>query len=99
MGTSCNTIVSMGTPCFSHQFNLFCTHMLCASSSSPGATKYSSSICSNSLTRNMKFLGVISFLKAFPICAIPNGKEQEVESTMFLKLVNICWAVSGLKYA
>ena len=47
----------------------------------------------------MKFLGVISFLKALPICAIPKGNELEVESTMFLKLVNICCAVSGLKYA
>ena len=35
--------------------------------------KYSISICSNSLDRKIKFLGVISFLKALPICAIPNG--------------------------
>lgn len=27
----------------------------------------------NYLERNKKFLGVISFLNAFPICAIPKG--------------------------
>ena len=39
------------------------------------------------------------FKCALPICAIPNGNELDVESTTFLKLVNICCAVSGLKYA
>ena len=47
----------------------------------------------------MKFLGVISFLNALPICAIPNGIGLDVESITFLKFVNICCAVSGLKYA
>lgn len=41
--------------------------------SSPSSTKYSTSICSNSLERKMKFLGVISFRNAFPTWAIPNG--------------------------
>jgi len=62
-------------------------------------TKYSNSICSNSLTLKIKFLGVISFLNALPICAIPNGRDLEVESSIFLKFVKICCAVSGLKYA
>ena len=47
----------------------------------------------------MKFLGVTSFLKALPIWAIPKGKVRDVESTIFLKLVKICCAVSGLRYA
>ena len=47
----------------------------------------------------MKFLGVISFLNAFPICAMPKGNVFDEESTTFLKFVNICCAVSGLRYA
>ena len=34
-----------------------------------------------------------------PICAIPKGIDFDVESKTFLKLIKICWAVSGLKYA
>ena len=45
----------------------------------------------------MKFLGVISFLNALPICAIPNGMLLLVESKTFLKLIKICCAVSGLR--
>ena len=30
---------------------------------------------------------------------MPKGKLLEVESTIFLKLVKVCCAVSGLKYA
>lgn len=50
-------------------------HFLCISGQtlSSGPIKYSISICSNSRERNMKFRGVISFLNAFPICAIPKG--------------------------
>ena len=40
---------------------------------SPGLTKYSISICSNSRVRKMKFPGVISLRNDFPICPIPNG--------------------------
>ena len=36
-------------------------------------TKNCISICSNSLIRKINCLATISFLKAFPICAIPNG--------------------------
>ena len=35
--------------------------------------KNSNSICSNSLTLNIKLPGVISFLKLFPTCPIPKG--------------------------
>ncbi len=38
-----------------------------------GSIKYSISICSNSLDLKRKFRGAISFLKDFPIWAIPNG--------------------------
>jgi hypothetical protein len=46
-------------------------------SSSPSGMKYSISICSNSLDRKMKLRGVISFLKALPIWAIPKGIYQK----------------------
>ena len=45
----------------------------CSSSSVPGSTKYSISICSNSRVRKMKLSGVISLRKLLPIWAIPNG--------------------------
>ena len=44
-----------------------------SSSSSPGLTKYSISICSNSRVRKMKLPGVISLRKLLPIWAMPNG--------------------------
>src|SRR5215510_2890546 len=77
----------------------------CSSLGSPGLriaggfTKYSISICSNSRVRNMKLPGVISLRKDLPICAIPNGSFLFVVSRTFLKLTNIPWAVSGLRYA
>jgi len=78
--------------------NLSSIHLLCHSSSVPGKTKYSTSICSNSLVRNVKFPGVISFLKAFPIWAIPKGSFNLMDCWTFTKLTNIPWAVSGLRY-
>src|SRR5437667_209251 len=45
----------------------------CHSSSVPGSTKNSISICSNSRVRKMKFPGVISLRNDLPICPIPNG--------------------------
>ena len=45
----------------------------CHSSSSPGLTKNSISICSNSRVRKMKLPGVISLRKLLPIWAMPNG--------------------------
>src|SRR3989344_3664295 len=61
--------------------------------------KYSISICSNSRVRKMKFPGVISFLNALPICAMPKGNPTRIESTTLLKSVNIACAVSGRRYA
>ena len=67
--------------------------------SSPGSMKYSTSICSNSRDRKIKFRGVISFRNAFPIWAIPKGIFcREVPNT-FLKLIKIPCAVSGRRYA
>ena len=45
----------------------------CSSSSVPGSTKYSISICSNSRVRKMKLPGVISLRKLLPIWPMPNG--------------------------
>lgn len=61
--------------------------------------KYSISICSNSLERNKKFRGAISFLNDFPICAIPNGSFSLAFSWTSLKSAKISCAVSGLRYA
>jgi guanylate kinase len=47
---------------------------------------------------NVKFPGVISLRKDFPICPIPKGIFLRVERITFLKLTNMPWAVSGLKY-
>ena len=62
-------------------------------------TKNSISICSNSRVRKMKLPGVISFLKDFPIWAIPNGTFTLLVCKTFLKLTKIPCAVSGRKYA
>ena len=70
----------------------------CQCSSVPGLQKYSISICSNSRVRNVKFPGVISFLKDFPCCAIPNGIVGFVDFTTLSKSTNIACAVSGLRY-
>src|SRR5947209_7375506 len=45
----------------------------CSSSSLPGSTKYSISICSNSRVRKMKLPGVISLRKLLPTWPMPNG--------------------------
>ena len=45
----------------------------CHSASSPGLTKNSISICSNSRVRKMKLPGVISLRKLLPVWAMPNG--------------------------
>ena len=59
-----------------------------------GFVKYSISICSNSRSRKRKSLGLISFLNAFPTCAIPKGSLTLLVSVMFLKLAKMIWAVS-----
>ena len=45
----------------------------CHSSSVPGSTKNSISICSNSRVRKMKLPGVISLRKDLPTWPMPNG--------------------------
>ena len=42
-----------------------------------------------------KFLGVISLRKDLPVWAMPKGNLRLVESSTFLKLTNMPWAVSG----
>ncbi len=55
----------------------------CHSSSSPGRTKNSISICSNSRVRKMKLPGVISLRKLLPIWAMPNGGlRRELVTTL-----------------
>ncbi|OEV23909.1 hypothetical protein AN220_21940 [Streptomyces nanshensis] len=67
----------------------------CHSSSSPGLTKNSISICSNSRVRKMKLPGVISFRKDLPVCAMPNGGFLREVCWTFAKLVKMPCAVSG----
>src|SRR5207249_3184162 len=62
---------------------------------SSGWQNHSISICSNSRLLNMKFRGVTSLRKDFPICATPKGIFTRVVSTMFLKFRKIPCAVSG----
>ncbi len=55
----------------------------CHSSSVPGRTKNSISICSNSRVRKMKLPGVISLRNDLPIWPMPNGIFfREVCSTL-----------------
>ena len=56
-----------------YQFQRCSSQYSCHFSSSPGLTKNSISICSNSRVRKMKLPGVISLRKDLPICAMPNG--------------------------
>jgi hypothetical protein len=59
-------------------------HFWCHASSSPGWTKNSISICSNSRVRKMKLPGVISLRKLLPIWPMPNGG--------FLR--ELCWTLA-----
>ena len=67
----------------------------CHSSSVPGATKNSISICSNSRVRKMKLPGVISLRNDLPICPMPNGIFLREVCSTFLKLMKMPCAVSG----
>ena len=67
----------------------------CHSSSSPGLTKNSISICSNSRVRKMKLPGVISLRKLLPCWAMPNGGFLREEFMTLAKLRKMPWAVSG----
>ena len=66
-------------------------------SSSPGLTKYSISICSNSRVRKIKFPGVTSLRNDFPIWATPNGSFRLLVVSTLTKLIKILCAVSGLR--
>ena len=70
-------------------------HRWCHSSSVPGATKYSISICSNSRVRKMKLPGVISLRKLLPICAMPNGGFLRALVITWVKFTKMPCAVSG----
>ena len=67
----------------------------CQSSSSPGLTKNSISICSNSRVRKMKLPGVISLRKLLPIWAMPNGGFLREAFITLAKLRKMPCAVSG----
>ena len=67
----------------------------CQSSSVPGLTKNSISICSNSRVRKMKLPGVISFRNDLPVCPMPNGIFFREVCRTFLKLMKMPCAVSG----
>src|SRR3989304_714591 len=64
---------SLRTPMPVHQLNRSSIQRSCHSSSVPGVTKNSISICSNSRSRKMKLPGVISLRKERPIWAMPKG--------------------------
>ncbi len=78
-----------------YHFSRSATQYSCHSASVPGLMKNSSSICSNSRERNVKLRWLISFRKAFPICAMPKGTFTRAVSTTLLKLTKIPCAVSG----
>lgn len=61
--------------------------------------KNSSSICSNSRERKVKFFGVTSLRKALPIWQMPKGTFTREESTTLRNWAKIAWAVSGRRYA
>ena len=66
--------------------------------SSPGLIKNCISICSNSRMRKMNCRATISFLKAFPTWAMPNGSFIRPDFWTFIKFTKIPCAVSGLRY-
>ncbi len=53
----------------------------------------------NSRERNVKFLGLISLRKAFPVWAMPKGSCCLVATRTILKSTKIGWHVSALRYA
>ena len=67
----------------------------CHCSSSPGLTKNSISICSNSRVRKMKLPGVISLRKLLPVWAMPNGGFLREAWLTLRKLMKMPCAVSG----
>ena len=67
----------------------------CHSSSVPGTTKNSISICSNSRVRKMKLPGVISLRNDLPTWPMPNGGFLRVACTTLAKFTKMPCAVSG----
>ncbi len=78
-----------------YQFQRCSIQYSCHFSSSPGLTKNSISICSNSRVRKMKLPGVISLRKDLPIWAMPNGGLRREVVCTWEKLVKMPCAVSG----
>jgi hypothetical protein len=64
-------------------------------SSLPGSTKNSISICSNSRVRKMKLPGVISLRNDLPIWPMPNGGLRRALVITLRKLMKMPCAVSG----
>ena len=67
----------------------------CHSSSVPGSTKNSISICSNSRVRKMKLPGVISLRNDLPIWPMPNGGFFRAAPMTLAKFTKMPCAVSG----
>jgi hypothetical protein len=88
-------MLSGESPSPTYQFHRSCSQYSCHSSSVPGTTKNSISICSNSRVRKMKLPGVISLRNDLPICAMPNGGFLREERITAAKSTKIPWAVSG----
>ena len=53
----------------------------------------------NSRERKVKFLGLISFLNALPVWAIPKGSCLRVATRMVLKSTKMGWHDSARRYA
>jgi hypothetical protein len=86
---------SLRIPRSSYQRRRSSIQYWCHSSSVPGTTKNSISICSNSRVRKTKLPGVISLRNDFPICAMPNGIFWRLVRWMVAKSTNMPCAVSG----
>ena len=78
-----------------YQANRSSIHDWCHSSSVPGWTKNSISICSNSRVRKMKLPGVISLRKDLPMLAMPNGGLRRDTWSTWANEMKMPWAVSG----
>ncbi len=95
MGCSKKRMFSSRSPRSVYQFQRSCIQYSNHWSSSPGLTKNSISICSNSRVRKMKLPGVISLRKLLPVWAMPNGGFFREVCCTAAKLMKMPWAVSG----
>ena len=78
-----------------YQFQRWSSQYWNHSSSVPGSTKNSISICSNSRVRKMKLPGVISLRNDLPIWPMPNGGFMREACSTLAKFVKMPCAVSG----